>query len=321
MNTLLQIKNIVKHFPAKTGFFEAGSGVIHALNDVSFTVEHGETLGLVGESGCGKSTLAKIIARLIPSTSGKIFFEGEDITHLAQNKLKKIRRNIQFVFQDPQASLNPHMTIVNTVSEPFVVHGLCSAKGAIPEAERILSLAGVPKEMVSRYPHEFSTGQRQRIAIARALALNPKLIIADEPIASLDVSIQAQILNLFKELKDKFNLTYIFISHDLRVIEYISDRVIVMYLGKIMEVAKNSDLYRHPIHPYTEALISAIPVPDPATKKKRIILRGEIPGTTKLPSGCVFHTRCVYAKQKCVDEIPELTRRDGRSFACHFPLE
>lgn len=320
MKELLKTQNIVKYFPAKTGFFEASGGVIHALNDVSFIVEYGETLGLVGESGCGKSTLAKIIARLIEPTSGKIFFEEEDITHLKQNKLKKIRRNIQFVFQDPQASLNPHMTIVNTVSEPFIVHGLYSAKGALPEAERILSLVGISKKLAARYPHEFSTGQRQRIAIARALALNPKLIIADEPIASLDVSIQAQILSLFKELKEKFNLTYIFISHDLRVIEYISDRVIVMYLGKIMEAAKNRDLYRHPIHPYTEALLSAIPIPDPAVKKKRIILKGEIPGTTKLPSGCVFHTRCIYAKQRCVDEIPKLIQQDGRYFACHFPL-
>jgi oligopeptide/dipeptide ABC transporter ATP-binding protein len=320
MKTLLKAENIVKNFPAKTGFFASGGSVIHALNGVSFTVTQGETFGLVGESGCGKSTLAKIIARLITPTDGRVFFEGEDITHLKQNKLKKIRRNIQFVFQDPHASLNPQMAIIKTVSEPFIVHGLRRAKEAFSEAERILSLVGIPKEMVSRYPHEFSTGQRQRIAIARALALNPKLIIADEPIASLDVSIQAQILNLFKELKEKFNLTYIFISHDLRVIEYISDRVLVMYLGKIMEVAKNSDLYNHPIHPYTEALLSAIPIPDPAAKKKRIILKGEIPGLTKLPSGCMFHTRCRYAEPKCVEEIPALTEINGRYFACHFPL-
>ena len=320
MKEFLKAQNIIKHFPAKTGFFEAGGSVIHALNGVSFTVTQGETLGLVGESGCGKSTLAKIIARLITPTDGRVFFEGEDITFLKQNQLKKIRRNIQFVFQDPHASLNPQMTVADAVSEPFIVHGLCSAKEALSEAERILGLVGIPKEMIRRYPHEFSTGQRQRIAIARALALTPKLIIADEPIASLDVSIQAQILNLFKELKEKFNLTYIFISHDLRVIEYVSDRVIVMYLGKIMEVARISDLYSHPSHPYTEALFSAIPIPDPVSLKKRIILRGEIPGTTKLPSGCVFHTRCIYAKPRCAEEIPALTERNGRYFACHFPL-
>lgn len=320
MKELLRVQNIVKYFPAKTGFFESSGALIYALNDISFAIEQNETLGLVGESGCGKSTLAKIITRLITPTSGKIFFEGDDITSINGARLKKIRRNIQFVFQDPQASLNPRMTIGSAVSEPFIVHGLSGAKKAFLEAERILDLVGISKEAVNRYPHEFSTGQRQRIAIARALALTPKLIIADEPIASLDVSIQAQILNLLKELKEKFNLTYLFISHDLRIIEYISDRVIVMYLGKIMEIADSRDLYKHPIHPYTEALLSAIPVPHPQTKKKRIILKGEIPATTRFPSGCVFHTRCIYAKQKCTDEIPDLTKRDGRLFACHYPL-
>jgi len=320
MGELLKVQNITKYFPAKTGFFESSGALIHALNDISFAIAQGETLGLVGESGCGKSTLAKVIARLILPTSGKIFFEGDDITSVNGARLKKIRRNIQFVFQDPHASLNPHMTIGSTVSEPFVIHGLSGAKKALLEAENILDLVGISKEAVKRYPHEFSTGQRQRIAIARALALTPKLIIADEPIASLDVSIQAQILNLLKELKEKFNLTYLFISHDLRIIEYISDRVIVMYLGKIMEIANSRDLYKHPIHPYTEALLSAIPVINPQSKKKRIILKGEIPATTKLPSGCVFHTRCIYVKQRCIDEIPKLTKHDNRFFACHFPL-
>lgn len=320
MNELLKVQNITKYFPAKTGFLESSGAVIHALNDVSFTVERGETLGLVGESGCGKTTLAKIIARLITLTSGKVFFEGEDITSVKGERLKKIRRNIQFVFQDPHASLNPHMTIGSAVSEPLIVHGLINAREKFQAAQRLLSSVGISNEAATRYPHEFSTGQRQRIAIARALALMPKLIIADEPIASLDVSIQAQILNLFEELKEKFNLTYLFISHDLRVIEYISDRVIVMYLGKIMEIAKSRDLYKHPLHPYSEALLSAIPVLNPAIGKKRIILRGEIPGLIKLPSGCVFHTRCIYAKQRCVDEIPGLAQRDGRHFACHYPL-
>ncbi|MFA5008301.1 MAG: ABC transporter ATP-binding protein [Candidatus Omnitrophota bacterium] len=320
MSELLKVQNIVKYFPAKTGFLESCGALIHALNGISFAIGQGETLGLVGESGCGKSTLAKIIARLISPTSGKIFFEGEDITSVNGIKLKKIRRNIQFIFQDPQASLNPRMTVKSAVSEPFVVHGLFGKRKAYLEAERILDLVGISKEAANRYPHEFSTGQRQRIAIARALTLTPKLIIADEPIASLDVSIQAQILNLLKELKEKFNLTYLFISHDLRIIEYISDRVIVMYLGKIMEIAKSSDLYKHPVHPYSEALLSAIPALNFTTKKKRIILKGEIPPTTKLPSGCVFHTRCIYAKQKCIDEIPGLIQRGSCFFACHYPL-
>ncbi|MFA6282331.1 MAG: ABC transporter ATP-binding protein [Candidatus Omnitrophota bacterium] len=320
MNQLLKVENIVKHFPAKAGFFGAGKGFIHALNDVSFTVNEGEVLGLVGESGCGKSTLAKIIARLLEPTSGKIIFEGKDITAIKQNKLKDIRRNIQFVFQDPQASLNPLMTVGNIVSEPFLLYDIKKKSEIKKEAARLLSLVGLPEDSISRYPHEFSGGERQRIGIARALALNPKLIIADEPIASLDVSIQAQILNLLKSLKKQFNLTYLFISHDLRVVEYISDRVVVVYLGKIMEISQSSSLYKHPIHPYSEALISAIPIPDPQLKKKRIILKGEIPQSNNLPSGCVFHTRCIYAKQRCIDEVPKLIERDGRIFSCHFPL-
>jgi oligopeptide/dipeptide ABC transporter ATP-binding protein len=320
MNSLLKVENIVKHFSAKTGFFQAGEGFIHALNDVSFNIKEGEVLGLVGESGCGKSTLAKIIARLLEPTSGKIIFEGKDITTIKQNKLKSIRRNIQFVFQDPQASLNPLMTIGSIICEPFAVYGLKKKPEAKKEVLRLLSLVGLPENSINRYPHEFSGGERQRIGIARALALNPKLIIADEPVASLDVSIQAQILNLFKEIKKQFNLTYLFISHDLRIVEYMSDRVVVMYLGKIMEISESGSLYKHPIHPYSEALISAIPIPDPQIKKKRIILRGEVPQSNNLPSGCVFHTRCIYAKQKCIDEIPKLIEKDGRFFACYFPL-
>jgi len=320
MNSLLKVENIVKHFPAKTGFFEAGKGFIHALNDVSFNIKEGEVLGLVGESGCGKSTLAKIIARLLEPTSGKIIFEDKNITATKQNKLKDVRRNIQFVFQDPQASLNPLMTVGDIISEPFIVYGLKKKSEIKKEIIRLLGFVGLPENSANRYPHEFSGGERQRIGIARALALNPKLIIADEPIASLDVSIQAQILNLLKDLKKEFNLTYLFISHDLRIVEYMSDRVVVMYLGKIMEISGSSSLYKHPMHPYSEALISAIPIPDPQIKKKRIILRGEIPQSGNLPSGCVFHTRCIYAKQRCIDEIPQLIERDNRFFACHFPL-
>ena len=320
MNPLLKVENIVKHFPAKTGFFKAGYGLIHALNDVSFNINEGEVLGLVGESGCGKSTLAKIIARLLEPICGKIIFEGKDITAIKQNKLKDVRRNIQFVFQDPQASLNPLMTVGNIISEPFIIYGFKKKSEIKKEVARLLSLVGLPDNSANRYPHEFSGGERQRIGIARALALAPKLIIADEPIASLDVSIQAQILNLLKSLKKQFNFTYLFISHDLRIVEYMSDRVVVMYLGKIMEISDSSSLYKYPMHPYSEALISAIPIPDPQIKKKRIILRGEIPQSGNLPSGCVFHTRCIYAKQRCIDEVPKLIERDGRSFACHFPL-
>ncbi|MFA5272145.1 MAG: ABC transporter ATP-binding protein, partial [Candidatus Omnitrophota bacterium] len=312
MNPLLKVENIVKHFPAKTGFFEAGRGFIYALNDVSFYVNEGEVLGLVGESGCGKSTLAKIITRLLEPTEGKIIFEDKDITLLKQNKLKSIRRNIQIVFQDPQSSLNPLMTVGSIISEPFVIHGVKKKSEINKEVSRLLGLVGLSEDSASRYPHEFSGGERQRIGIARALALAPKLIIADEPIASLDVSIQAQILNLLKSLKKQFNLTYLFISHDLRIVEYMSDRVVVMYLGKVMEISDSSSLYKHPMHPYSEALLSAIPIPDPQIKKKRIILRGEIPQSGNLPSGCVFHTRCIYAKQRCIDEIPKLIERDGR---------
>ncbi len=320
MNPLLTIENIVKHFPAKRGFFEAGEKLIHALNDVSFNINEGEVLGLVGESGSGKSTLAKIIARLLESTGGKIIFEGRDITSLKQNKLKNVRRNIQVVFQDPQSSLNPLMTAGSIISEPLMIHNLKKKAEIKNETLRLLNLVGLPENSFNRYPHEFSGGERQRIAICRALSLTPKLIIADEPVASLDVSIQAQILDLLKSLKNKLNLTYLFISHDLRVIECMSNRVVVMYLGKIMEIAESRSLYKHPIHPYSEALISAIPIPDPQIKKKRIILKGEIPQSINLPSGCVFHTRCIYAKQKCVDEVPALTEKNGRFFACHFPL-
>jgi oligopeptide/dipeptide ABC transporter ATP-binding protein len=320
MQELLKVQNIVKHFPIKAGFFEAGTEIIHALNGVSFSVTAGETLGLVGESGCGKSTLAKIIACLLEPASGRVFFEGLDITAAKKEQLRNIRRNIQFIFQDPYASLNPRMTVADAVSEPLLINALCRRQEKIKIAEEILEMVGLKKDTAGRYPHEFSGGQRQRIGIARAIALKPKLVIADEPVASLDISVQTQILNLLKKLQEKFNLTYLFISHDLRVVQYLSDRVIVMYLGKIMEIAPKAALYAHPAHPYSEAILSAVPVVIPEERKKRIILKDEIPSPIHLPSGCVFHTRCIYVKQRCIDEIPALTLNAGRMFACHFPL-
>lgn len=320
MDELLRVEKLTKHFNAKEGIFGKGSGIVHAVNAVSFSIKNGETFGLVGESGCGKSTLAKLIARLIEPTSGKIILDNADITDLSQNKLKSIRKNIQFIFQDPHASLNPRMTIGEIIAEPFLIHKIAKGKQAMQEVLRLLEVVGLSKDAFSRYPHEFSGGQRQRIGIARAIALNPKLVIADEPISSLDVSVQAQILNLLQSLQKEFKLTYLFITHDLRIVEYISDRVMVMYLGKIMEISSRADIYKQPLHPYTEALLSSTPIPDPRKKKQRILLRGEIPSPLELPSGCVFHTRCIYAKEKCSTEVPTLTAQGERLFACHYPL-
>lgn len=320
MAELLKVQNLVKHFNAKEGIFGKERGKIHAVNGISFSLTKGETLGLVGESGCGKSTLAKIIARLIEPTQGKIFFEGEDITLSKQNSLKKIRRNIQFIFQDPYASLNPRMTARQTLAEPLIIHKAAKGREIYDKVLRLLDVVGLKKEALGRFPHQFSAGQRQRLGIARSLALNPKLVIADEPISSLDISIQAQIINLLQNLQQEFGLTYIFITHDLRMVEYISNRVIVMYLGKIMELGQSISIYKHPIHPYTEALISAIPKFLPGARQKRIILKGEIPSPVTLPSGCVFHTRCIYAKEKCIVEVPELLQKGESLFACHFPL-
>jgi oligopeptide/dipeptide ABC transporter ATP-binding protein len=321
MEELLKVENLTKHFPAKEGIFSQGGGKIHAVNGVSFSIKAGETFGLVGESGCGKSTLAKLIARLIEPDCGKIIFSGREITNLSQKQLKDIRKNIQFIFQDPQASLNPRMTVAKIISEPLLIHKIAKGKEAAQEVLRLLNTVGLDKNALGRYPHEFSAGQRQRIGIARAIILNPKLIIADEPIASLDVSVQAQILNLLENLQKEFKLTYLFITHDLRIVEYISSRVMVMYLGKVMELGSRFDIYQKPLHPYTEVLLCSTPRIDPRKTKQRILLKGEIPSALELPSGCVFHTRCIYARQKCREEIPRLTERAGRFFACHFPLK
>jgi oligopeptide/dipeptide ABC transporter ATP-binding protein len=320
MEELLKVENLVKHFPAKEGLFGQGHGIVYAVNGVSFSIKAGETFGLVGESGCGKSSLAKLIARLIEPTAGKIILDKVDITNLSQSKLKNIRKNIQFIFQDPYASLNPRMSIGEILAEPLLIHKTAKANENTQKVFHLLNAVGLGKDALNRYPHEFSGGQRQRIGIARSLALNPRLIIADEPISSLDVSVQAQILNLLQNLQKEFKLTYLFITHDLRIVEYISDRVMVMYLVKIMEISNRADIYKQPLHPYTEALLSATPVPNPRKKKQRILLKGEIPSPLNLPCGCVFHTRCIYAKEKCRQEVPALTPKGERLFACHYPL-
>jgi len=318
---LLTLNNIVKHFPARGGMFKKSDGVVHAVDGVSLSIEEGETFGLVGESGCGKSTLGRVIARLIEPTSGEVIFDSKDITRLKAKGLKSVRRGLQLIFQDPYASLNPRMPVGEIIGEALKIHNIANGKERGERVKKLIDIVGLPKDSAYRYPHEFSGGQRQRIGIARALALNPRFIIADEPISALDVSIQAQIINLFKDLQKEFGLTYLFITHDLRVVEYISNRIAVMYLGKIVEIGNSADIYSHPVHPYTEALLSAVPMPDPKRKKKRIILKGDIPSPLNPPSGCRFHTRCIYAQERCRVEEPLLIpRRDNRLAACHFPL-
>lgn len=321
MTEILKINNIIKHFPVRGGMFKKTDGIVHAVDGVSFSVNKGEIFGLVGESGCGKSTLGRVAARLLEPTSGNIIFDGRDITYLKSKELKSVRRELQIIFQDPYASLNPRMPVGEIIGEALKIHNIANGKERGERVKKLIDTVGLPKDSIGHYPHEFSGGQRQRIGIARALALNPKFIIADEPISALDVSIQAQIINLFKDLQKEFNLTYLFIAHDLRVVEYLSDRVAVMYLGKIVEITGSQEIYRHPVHPYTEALLSAVPIPDPTKKKKRIILKGEIPSPINPPLGCVFHTRCVYAQERCRKEEPQLMPRVGnRVAACHFPL-
>ena len=298
---LVRVRSLVKHFPV-----EGSDDVVRAVDDVSFDIFAGETLGLVGESGCGKSTVGRTILRLIEPTSGEIWFEGRDITSVGKSDLRLIRREMQIIFQDPYASLNPRLNILTIIAEPLKIHGIGNKNEQKERVAELLGKVGLDPNYMFRYPHEFSGGQRQRLGIARALALNPKLIIADEPVSALDVSVQAQVVNLLQDLQAEFGLTYLFISHGLAVVEHISQRVAVMYLGKIVEVADSKNLYENPLHPYTKALLSAIPIPDPRRKRTRIVLQGDVPTPINPPSGCRFRTRCPFAIDECAKDVPEL---------------
>ena len=319
---LLKVENLVKHFPVGGGMFSAPSGMVRAVEDVSFSIARGETVGLVGESGCGKTTTGRCILQLERATSGHIWFEGVDLTTLDQAALRAVRRKVQVIFQDPYSSLNPRMTIGQILAEPLRVHALVpdAAKRAARVRE-LLEQVGLLPQHARRYPHQLSGGQRQRVGIARALAMEPSLIICDEPVSALDVSIQAQIINLLEDLQKRLGLTYLFIAHDLSVVRHISDRVVVMYLGKIVEVADRRALYEEPLHPSTRALLSAVPIPDPALEARRehTVLRGEIPSPLNPPAGCVFHPRCPIAVSRCSAEIPALRElREAHTGACHL---
>ncbi|HXN41822.1 MAG TPA: dipeptide ABC transporter ATP-binding protein [Myxococcaceae bacterium] len=318
---LLEIRNLKVHFPARGGLWGRVRGTVKAVDGVSLEIDRGETLGLVGESGCGKSTLGRTILRLIEPTSGSIRFDSQDLTPLSQRQLRPLRRRMQLIFQDPYASLNPRMRVGEIVGEPFAIHRLADGVQRAKRVRSLLDKMGLPADSERRYPHEFSGGQRQRIGIARALAVGPELIVADEPISALDVSIQAQIVNLLMDLQAELKLTYLFIAHDLNVVEHVSTRVAVMYLGKIVEVAAAADLYRDPKHPYTQALLSAVPIPDPRRKTQRTVLKGEFPSPIDPPTGCAFHPRCPYAFERCRKETPPLFNLGGRQSACFLAEE
>jgi oligopeptide transport system ATP-binding protein len=320
-NLLLEVKNLKMHFPVTSGIvFQRAVAHIKAVDDVSFQVNQGETLGLVGESGCGKTTTGRCILQLYKPTAGQIFFQGQELTKLTTRQMRVMRRQMQVVFQDPFSSLNPRMTAGNIIGEPLIVHGLVKSKAEYKErVGELLQNVGLNPYMADRFPHEFSGGQRQRIGVARALSVDPKFIVCDEPVSALDVSIQAQVINLLEDLQEQFNLTYLFIAHDLSVVRHISDRVAVMYLGRIVEIADRNDIYRNPLHPYTKALLSAVPIPDPVidAQRERILLTGEVPSPLNPPSGCVFHPRCPIAIDDCSRVVPDLKEVEpGHWAAC-----
>src|SRR5436309_3268616 len=316
---LLNVRNLKKYFPIRRGALSRVAAYVRAVDDVSFTINRGETLGLVGESGCGKTTTGRAVLRLIDPDSGQIRFDGEDLLKLDSAELRRRRRDMQIIFQDPYASLNPRMTIRSIVGEPFAIHRIATISERDDQVAALLKTVGLDSSVMNRYPHEFSGGQRQRIGIARALALRPKLIVADEPVSALDVSIQAQIINLLADLQTEFGLTYLFISHSIPVIEHISTRIGVMYLGKLVEVGASEQICLTPKHPYTQALLSAVPLPDPAARQRRIVLKGDVPTPVNPPPGCRFHTRCPIAVERCKVEEPDLRPLDdGRRAACHL---
>jgi oligopeptide transport system ATP-binding protein len=323
-NQILEVNDVVKHFPIKSGIlFDRQVGAVRAVDGVSLSVAEGETLGLVGESGCGKSTLARSILQLLRPTSGSVRFRGTELTELSRRQLRPLRREMQMIFQDPYASLNPRKRVGQIVGAPLELHGVASGKELKPRVQGLLERVGLGAECYNRYPHEFSGGQRQRIGVARALALEPKMIIADEPVSALDVSIQAQIINLLEDLQDEFGLTYVFVAHDLGVVRHVSDRIAVMYLGKIVEIGPANEVYSNPIHPYTVSLLSAVPIPDPRLNRERepIVLEGDVPSPANPPEACRFHTRCPRATDICAEVEPALIDYGGGHFAaCHHPV-